>query len=710
MRTRASLFLAAILFCASITSGYSQEGSRYIIDGLALGAKVHFGSKAYKEYQCVPSETYPGFTWCQNKENDSERRGDFTAWHSILHDKDGTVVYVNRYQEPAYWSEDEINSDIRYYTKKIGEGPRNIIHIPSHQGTIGVIATWGDISVQPIDAERRNLVASGQNLQMILADLIGDYIKSAKENLPLYIVTGGPGFVWVATKKYTKGTLKFTALNPSLFYPAAIQPGPKEAQRQCQSQDAAERLIGCTILINGKGFGSKIDLATALDGRCWAYNDLQQFDRGLADCTSSIALHPKYPYAHLNLGTSLMGLGRFTEAVAAYTKSIELMPTRAETRIGRGRAFLALGDKEAAKKDFEYALMIDPSNGPAKEALAAVYLDIGTSLMGLGRITEAIAAYTKPIELMPTLIDPRVVRGRAFLALRDKEAARRDFQYVLTIDAANQQAKEALDTMDNRGTPSSVSPPSQQQQIPKDGVSSTNEKSTWGTEFVLIIGGVMFIGLGILIFVTSQRRRNSQPASKRTKDARTTEVSNRDERQLRSRSVPSIVISYRRADSAATAGRLFDELVSRFGKEHVFMDIDYIPLGIDYRTYISEVLSKTGVLLAVIGPGWLGDKQHRRIDSPDDLVRIEIQTALQIGVPIIAVVVDYASMPRRDDLPESIEELAFRNAAEVSPGGDFHVHMDRLARGIEAILYGKTTNPVNSGKLLLLDEATPQSS
>ena len=120
----------------------------------------------------------------------------------------------------------------------MGEEPRNIIHMPSHQGTIGVIATWGNISVQPIDSVTRNLVASGQKIKIMMADLIGDYSKSAKENLPLYIVTGGPGFVWVATKKGGKGTLKFTALNPSLFY-SNQSPPPQSAQETPRQYDGS---------------------------------------------------------------------------------------------------------------------------------------------------------------------------------------------------------------------------------------------------------------------------------------------------------------------------------------------------------------------------------------------------------------------------------------------------------------------------------------
>jgi hypothetical protein len=150
--------------------------------------------------------------------------------------------------------------------------------------------------------------------------------------------------------------------------------------------------------------------------------------------------------------------------------------------------------------------------------------------------------------------------------------------------------------------------------------------------------------------------------------------------------MPSIVISYRRAESAGSAGRIFDNLISYFGNQNVFMDIDRLPLGSDYRQQIADILSRAGVLLVIIGHRWLGDVGRKPIDEENDLVRIEIETAIRNNIPIIPVTVDYAKMPSSEELPQSIKELAFRNAAEVSPGHDFHVHMNRLIRSVEAIL------------------------
>jgi tetratricopeptide (TPR) repeat protein len=104
----------------------------------------------------------------------------------------------------------------------------------------------------------------------------------------------------------------------------------------------------------------------------WAFNDLQQYERGLADCKASIVLQPRYSYAYQNLGNSLVGLGDVPSGIAAFTKSIELKPDFIYSYFSRARAFAALGNKGMAKKDFEHALTIDPTSQEAKDAIASL--------------------------------------------------------------------------------------------------------------------------------------------------------------------------------------------------------------------------------------------------------------------------------------------------------------------------------------------------
>jgi TIR domain-containing protein len=149
--------------------------------------------------------------------------------------------------------------------------------------------------------------------------------------------------------------------------------------------------------------------------------------------------------------------------------------------------------------------------------------------------------------------------------------------------------------------------------------------------------------------------------------------------------MPKIAISYRRADSAAIAGRIFDRLVARYGAASVFMDIDNIPIGRDFRHHIQETLQHTDILIAVIGPRWLGADEAGavRMQETSDPVRVEIETALERSLPIIPVLVDGARMPQSNDLPPEFGNFAFLNAAEVATGRDFHTHIERLIAVID---------------------------
>jgi hypothetical protein len=155
--------------------------------------------------------------------------------------------------------------------------------------------------------------------------------------------------------------------------------------------------------------------------------------------------------------------------------------------------------------------------------------------------------------------------------------------------------------------------------------------------------------------------------------------------------MPRIFISYRREDSGDAAGRLCDCLRTRFGHGNVFMDVDSIPYGADFPQHLAQTVSRCDVLLAVIGERWLEirydegpKKDQRRLDDPEDFVRIEIQSALTRDIPVVPVLIGQASMPHAEELPDDLKQLAFRNAAEVRPGRDFRAHVDRLAQSLDS--------------------------
>lgn len=167
-----------------------------------------------------------------------------------------------------------------------------------------------------------------------------------------------------------------------------------------------------------------------------------------------------------------------------------------------------------------------------------------------------------------------------------------------------------------------------------------------------------------------------------------------------------IFVSYRRDDDGAYFVPVLNQrLTSRYGEESVFYDIDNIPLGVDFRSHLSDAISTSSVVLVVIGDRWMGyDAQTglRRIDREDDFVRIEVEAALTRNIPVVPVLVGKAVMPCESELPPSISKLAFRNAAEVRTGKDYGLHFDALEKGLDAIfLQQYSTKPI------VVDQAAP---
>ncbi len=142
-----------------------------------------------------------------------------------------------------------------------------------------------------------------------------------------------------------------------------------------------------------------------------------------------------------------------------------------------------------------------------------------------------------------------------------------------------------------------------------------------------------------------------------------------------------IFISYRRDDAAYVTGHINDRLRKEFGNEAVFTDVDSLALGVDFRTVLDDTVAKCHILLAVIGDNWISVKNkdgQLRLHDPADFVRIEIESALQRNIPVIPLLVAGSKMPTEDELPESLQNLAFRNGTQIRPAPDFHTDMDRL--------------------------------
>jgi len=134
---------------------------------------------------------------------------------------------------------------------------------------------------------------------------------------------------------------------------------------------------------------------------------------------------------------------------------------------------------------------------------------------------------------------------------------------------------------------------------------------------------------------------------------------------------------------------MYDRLVAEFGREHVFKDVDDIPLGVDFAEHLDKAVGQCQVVLVIIGKTWttvVDEDGNRRLDNPDDFVRIEVESALTRGIPVIPVLLEGVRMPNRGQLPKSLHPLVRRNGTQVGYDPRFHTDMNRLIKGLQALM------------------------
>ena len=153
-----------------------------------------------------------------------------------------------------------------------------------------------------------------------------------------------------------------------------------------------------------------------------------------------------------------------------------------------------------------------------------------------------------------------------------------------------------------------------------------------------------------------------------------------------------VFINYRRSDSGGYAGRIYDALTAHSDEWSIFMDIDAIDPGADFTEVIDESLETCDAVVAVIGRSWLQSEDsrgRRRLEHPDDFVRLELLAALDRKVRVIPVLVQGAEMPSSEDLPEALVTLARRQGLELSDGR-WRYDMGRLIEVLDNYHRGAT--------------------
>jgi hypothetical protein len=127
-----------------------------------------------------------------------------------------------------------------------------------------------------------------------------------------------------------------------------------------------------------------------------------------------------------------------------------------------------------------------------------------------------------------------------------------------------------------------------------------------------------------------------------------------------------VFISYRRDDARWQAREIYRALKQVLPSDHVFMDIDSIPIGADFVEFLESWVERCDIMLALIGVGWAEGIDpttgRRRLENPDDFVRIEVRKGLSRGIPVVPILLDGATIPNSGQLPDDLQRLIRRNA------------------------------------------------
>jgi hypothetical protein len=126
-----------------------------------------------------------------------------------------------------------------------------------------------------------------------------------------------------------------------------------------------------------------------------------------------------------------------------------------------------------------------------------------------------------------------------------------------------------------------------------------------------------------------------------------------------------VFISYRREDTAAAAGRVYDRLSRFLSKPNVFFDVNAIGGGEDFAQRISSEIAKSDAALVIIGDKWLEKSEpdgRPRIFQADDYVRAELRAALSRRLLVLPELVAGAHMPRPEQLPDNVRAVTTKNA------------------------------------------------
>jgi hypothetical protein len=200
----------------------------FVVDGLAVGAAVHPDSPTYKAYKCKSSDQFVGYTWCAIKHPMTGKFGPYDSWMTILHSDANIAIFILQDVIPAYFAPGDVDREIQRLSQRFGQTATVLNGDARADAPHSVIATWGDVTLTPLDESTMDELRRGETITAgLVIDFLADSRKSAREGLPVFHIGGGAGYIWAAEYDDNgKGRLRITAVNPSLLPASPVESSP----------------------------------------------------------------------------------------------------------------------------------------------------------------------------------------------------------------------------------------------------------------------------------------------------------------------------------------------------------------------------------------------------------------------------------------------------------------------------------------------------
>ncbi len=211
---------------SSEPNAYSDAhgSARYFVGEVRLGQEWSPGSRLARGYECSPSEQFSGYTWCNKKQQVRDAGRLAIISNSLLYSNNGRVAYSNQSQIPTFLNSDDIRLELESRARQFGEKPK-ILKSPSRLNmSEGLIAIWGQITLEPLDSSARQILSSGESPKKgLLVDFLNDLTLSAREDLPVYRLGGRAGYLLIASyDKQGAGKLRLVAVDVSALTGAGV--------------------------------------------------------------------------------------------------------------------------------------------------------------------------------------------------------------------------------------------------------------------------------------------------------------------------------------------------------------------------------------------------------------------------------------------------------------------------------------------------------